>query len=137
MHEAHGEKTGQGALCLFGELEGLRPSDFLVNQYCSRVSRRPSRASRDAYTFQVLFPHLLPVIEGEEGRVEGLGRRLVLRVVVWREVRVLERLLDVDAALRTEGEQLLEEVDREWVRIREEVPEALLFAEGERADVFA
>ena len=80
---------------------------------------------------------MLPVIEGEEGRVEGLGRRLVLRVVVWREVRVLERLLDVDAALRAEGEQLLEEVDRERVRVREEVPEALLFAEGERADVLA
>ena len=136
MHEAHGEKTGQGALCLFGELEGLRPSDFLINQYCPRFSRRPSRA-RDAHTFQVLFPHLLPVIEGEEGRVEGLGRRLVLRVVVWREVRVLERLLDVDTALRAEGEQLLEEVDRERVRVREEVPEALLFAEGERADVLA
>ena len=50
---------------------------------------------------------------------------------------MLQSILDLDPPLRTEGQALLKQVDRQRVRVREQLRERLLLPERQRADVLA
>ncbi len=80
--------------------------------------------------------HLADVLDDLEVEVEGGGAvGLVAGVVPDVEVRVLEGLLDADAAGRVEGEHAVQEVQRVRVRVREERRERLLGHERQVAHV--
>lgn len=78
---------------------------------------------------------LVRVVEVEEGRVEGRALRLVVRVMVAREVGVPERLLAGDALLGVEGEAALEQVDGERRGVGKQADERLALLERERSEV--
>lgn len=80
---------------------------------------------------------VLVLVEVEELlRNRGCGR-LVLGVVVRFEVRVFQGFLHRDALHRVEGQQLLEQVERQVRSLGEESSEWDLLLERKRADVLA
>jgi len=57
---------------------------------------------------------ILILIEIEELLWDRFSGRFILWIMVWREVWVLERLLDRDSLDWVESQQLLEEIDGVW-----------------------
>ena len=110
----------------------MRATERLVSYNFRRLARP------DEPTLQLLLRKcLLILVKIKELLGDGVRSRLILRVMVGLEIRVLQSLLDGNTLHGIEGQQLLEQVESQIGSFGEHGLHGDLLLERERANVFS